>query len=95
MNNQSWIVARTGHNERFNGTKGRLYVHVLTRDETQQYQISAPKELFVENGATYAQLAQINDSIYLLSRDVDDGWGYFISNDKGATWSIVRTNVVF
>jgi hypothetical protein len=77
-----WLVVRTGHNDTFEQGKGKLFTYLL--DNT--FSIIHEAKLTLDNGATYAQLAEINGTVYLLTRDTETGWGIFTSQDSGENW---------
>jgi len=79
----TWLVVRTGHNDIFEQGRGKLFVHSIS----ENFELTNEVQLSTENGATYAQLVKVNGSIHLLTRDSHNGWGLFISADKGESWS--------
>lgn len=83
LDDGSWIVARTGHNDIFSLGRGLIELSFID----QKFRVTRDLKLFLENGASYTQLLEANDVLYLLTRDTKNGWGMFTSNDYGGTWS--------
>lgn len=76
-----WIVARTGHNDTFSGS-GIVEVTIFNKE----LNVERSLDLKTKSGSTYVQLVEVNDSLYLLTRDTSESWGAFISNDGGDSW---------
>lgn len=83
INDGGWLIVRTGHNDTFENGNGKLYVYSVS----EEFEIVDETQLFTESGASYAQLVQAHDNVYLLTRDTQKGWGTFTSSDNGKTWS--------
>lgn len=82
LDNNQWLVARTGHNDTFAG-QGIIEITLFN----EQFNVTSAVELNTKNGATYAQLVEANNKVYLLTRDTSASWGVFISEDNGLNWS--------
>jgi hypothetical protein len=78
-----WLAARTGHNDLSVDLRGIIEVTLFNNDLT----VSKSVTLETDAGSTYSQLAIAEGKVYLLTRDKFKGWGVFVSNDEGATWS--------
>ena len=79
----SWLVARTGHGETLGNEQGEIDVYHVSA----QFEIVEKDKLILPSGATYVQLAQLDEQLYLMSRDDEQGWGMFVSEDNGKNWS--------
>lgn len=80
---EGWLVARTGHNDEFSAGQGLIQLAYF--DEALN--LTLEQELFLANGATYAQLLDISGDIYLLTRDKELGWGIFVKSEGDQDWS--------
>jgi len=78
-----WLVARTGHNDTFDNGQGIIEVTLFD----QKFEPQPSHTLRTVSGSSYVQLVKANNKLYLLTRDTNEGWGVFISDDLATTWS--------